>query len=291
ALALLAIGCSAKDASVVDQPGTESRCEGSTFLRFFPEPEPSVREQYVCFAFDASDLAGAALDAVFWSDPLGGTVLHHATLLTTEQELETGVPLSCDPMPQDVEAVHVWSPGGDDLRFPEGVALELSSTTRRFLIEAHVVRKSDAPAGEARVELCPARAEPLHLAARIGISAQVPALRPHFVEISSTRCRLPEAWHLLSAWPHMHKVGSAFQSALWRGEERIPIVDLPRWDFNHQRTYELDLQAEAGDVVETTCIWENPNSEYVLPGPLTENEMCTFGLTGYPREAARCEAE
>jgi len=87
----------------------------------------------------------------------------------------------------------------------------------------------------------------------------------------------------------MHQVGSEFHGALLRGSERLPIVDVGRWDFTHQRTYDVDIQAEAGDLLETTCVWDNPTSEYVLPGLFTANEMCTFGLIGYPAEAARCE--
>ena len=87
----------------------------------------------------------------------------------------------------------------------------------------------------------------------------------------------------------MHLVGSEFHGALLRGDQRLPIVDLAEWDFTHQRTYPVDLQAKAGDLLETTCVWTNPTPEYVLPGIYTENEMCTFGLIGWPAEAARCE--
>jgi hypothetical protein len=256
---------------------------------FRPEIESPAAEQYRCFAFDAAELGDAPISGLIWSDPSGGVVLHHATLYATSEERPTEAPFDCDPMPEDAMALHVWSPGGTELTLPDGVGLELPANTRRLLIEAHVLRLTGAPAGQASVEVCRAPSFPDKIAARLGISVAVPAIRPQMVETSTARCRLPEDWHLIAAWPHMHLVGSEFHGALLRGQERLPIVDVVTWDFTHQRTYAVDLQAVAGDVIESTCVWTNPTSDYVLPGIYTENEMCTFGLIGWPAEAARCE--
>jgi len=139
--------------------------------------------------------------------------------------------------------------------------------------------------------MCTAAAPPAKLAGRFAVGAPVPALRPQHTETSSARCRLPFDLDLLYSWPHMHRLGSAFHAALLREDERLPILDLGSWDFTQQLTYSIDLHARAGDVIETTCVWQNDTDEYVLPGLFTKDEMCTHGVTGVPADAAYCEPE
>jgi hypothetical protein len=270
---------------------TPRQCEDSLVLSFEPALDEAQQEGYVCFAFDARTLEGAPIERLIWSTTPGGVVLHHATLLATAEARPTNGGFDCDPMPPDAIALHVLSPAGDELELPEGVALDLPDETQTLLIEAHIRRVGTENSSSATLEVCRATAPPTHLAARIGIAAPVPAIRPNMVERASARCQLSKAWNLVSVWPHMHRVGSEFHAALFRGAERIPIVDVAHWDFNHQLTYPVELSAEPGDLIETTCVWSNPTSDYVLPGIYTENEMCTFGVIGWPASAANCKLE
>jgi hypothetical protein len=111
------------------------------------------------------------------------------------------------------------------------------------------------------------------------------------VESSTARCRFEAELHLLSSWPHMHRLGKEFHSSLLRGADRIPILDLPTWDFARQLTYSTEVDVKAGDVIETTCIWQNEADRYVLPGVFSENEMCSYGLTAWPVDKAYCDPE
>jgi len=195
-------------------------------------------------------------------------------------------------MPADAVGLHVFAPGGTPLRLEPGVGLELPSGTRRLLVEAHALRTATSAPEPTSAEICTLAEPPARLAALLGVTAPVPAIRPRHEEQSIGRCRLEAPFRLISTWPHMHRVGKAFHGSVLRLDgSRTPLVDIARWDFESQRTYPLDLQAGAGEVLETGCIWQNPGDEYVLPGILSSNEMCNQVLIGWPAEAARCAVE
>jgi hypothetical protein len=152
-------------------------------------------------------------------------------------------------------------------------------------------RASAAAAKASAASLCSWSEAPTKLAGRFALGAPVPAIRPHTRETSSARCRFGSPVHLLYSWPHMHRVGKEFHSALLRGSERISVLDVSSWDFTRQLTYTTELDVEAGDEIETTCTWQNDGDAYVLPGLFSDNEMCTYGLTAWPADAAYCNPE
>jgi hypothetical protein len=95
--------------------------------------------------------------------------------------------------------------------------------------------------------------------------------------------------HIVTVWPHMHRLGSAFHGTVIRGDgRREALLDLPSWSFDHQLIYPVDVQLQAGDVVETQCLWMNPTDATVLPGPRSSDEMCNQGLFVWPFDHARC---
>jgi hypothetical protein len=283
--AALGLGCSEdRGASAADT----AACFGAYELSFTPEVPRSGTEGYSCFAFPAP--RRGPLRALRWAAPELGVELHHASLYATREARATGR-FDCNPMPADAFALHVWVPGGTELELPMDVGLDLPDTTATLIVEVHAYRSGPEPAAEASVTLCHAESTPDKLADRVGLIAPVPALRPQTIETSTSRCRLRDPWNLLFAWPHLHRKGQQFHGTLLRGKERLPIVDVNPWDFTHQITYPLALYAEAGDVIETTCVWENDSDEYVLPGIYTENEMCTHGLVGWPAEGGWCDYE
>jgi hypothetical protein len=151
-------------------------------------------------------------------------------------------------------------------------------------IEAHALRTGPGAAGTASVDICQHATNPPKLAGWLGLAAPVPAIRPHMRETSTSRCELSSPFHLISAWPHMHLVGKEFHATLVRGDTSTSLLDIANWDFTHQLTYPLDVDLAAHDVIAPTCVWENPTADNVLPGIYTTNEMCTFGLIGWPAQ-------
>lgn len=281
--AVVCVGCSAP---------READADPCTTLEFVADLAPEQQEGYVCFAFEAPvdtrPLSSSSINLVPGDSGLG---LHHATLYTSAEARTHDGAFDCNPMPIDALAVLVAVPGSESLSLPADTALALRRDTRTFLVEAHLFRVSQAPAAPTRLKLCHAPSTPATLAGRFAVGASVPALRPHQVESSSALCRLPLDLHLMSSWPHMHRKGHAFHAALLRGDRRIPLLDVEPWDFSRQLTYLVDVDARAGDLLETTCVWRNDSDAYVLPGIFTDNEMCTHGVTGYPNSAAYCEPQ
>lgn len=264
-------------------------CDSSVTIELTPDVATVGSEAYLCFGFDAASLDGRAIRGVRWSVAANsGVSLHHATLFATQADYPIG-PAACDAMSTDAIVLHVYAPGGSALDLGDDVGLVIGSGVRRFVVEAHALRVSNAAPGTARAELCLHESEPPRRAAWIGVGAPVPAIRPLHVETSTGSCTLGAPFEVLSSWPHMHRIGSEFHGAVVRSSGvRESLVDIPNWDFNEQRTYRVDARLEAGDAIETTCIWENPTDDYVLPGPLTSNEMCNQGIIGVPAEAAGC---
>jgi len=273
-----------RDTDPVTPPAS---CDEAATLSFVVDFQSSESEQYMCFAFDPASLQGRSLRAIRWAPPQqGGIVLHHATLYATAEVWQSHAG-ACDAMPSDAAGLHVWAPGGTSLEMPEAIALSLPEATRTLIVEAHALRVGAGASEPAYCELCPST--DAEQAAWIGVQAPVPAIRPHYVETATAQCIVPADLHVLFTWPHMHRVGKEFHGAIVRADgTREPLIDVAPWDFDEQRTYPVDATLQAGDAIETSCVWENPTDEYVLPGPLTTDEMCNQGIIGHPAASARC---
>jgi hypothetical protein len=268
--------------------GDDAGCSDALELEFQPDTL-GADEAYVCFGFDSTTLSDASVSAVRWSIPDEGEyVLHHAILYAIPEDFPDG-PIVCDAMPDAAVGLHVWSIGGDDLVLPSDAGLLLPAGTVRFVVEAHTLRAGGASGEPARARICRGPAEPVHLAALMGLNAPVPAIRPMHEEISEKTCALSGDFHFFSVWPHMHRVGREISADLERvGGDTMRLVGVTDWDFGQQRTYPLDVDAVAGDQVRIRCVWENPTPEYVLPGPRSEDEMCNAVFIGWPAGLASC---
>lgn len=97
-------------------------------------------------------------------------------------------------------------------------------------------------------------------------------------------CDIPITWPLtiFGASGHMHELGRSFRLELNPGEDDARLLlDIPRWDFHWQDSYEFvePLEVSIGDVLRMTCVWDNRLSDdprYVVWGEGTSDEMC-FG--------------
>jgi hypothetical protein len=191
-------------------------------------------------------------------------------------------------MPPGSVGLHVWSPGGDDLVLPGDTGLRLPDDTRRLVVEVHAVRAGSGALAESRVTVCGGPDAPNHLAALMAAVAPVPAIRPDQQEHSTQTCTLAGDVHLWSAWPHMHLAGKEISAERVHSASTTTLVDVVDWDFHHQKTYPIAVDAVAGDQLRISCTWNNPTPDYILPGPLTSNEMCNIGFIAWPAAAASC---
>lgn len=80
-----------------------------------------------------------------------------------------------------------------------------------------------------------------------------------------------------SAGLHMHTYGKSARTTLMRadGTEQC-LLDIPRWNFHWQSSYELQkpLVMEPGDQLHLGCTWDNPEMTDLNWGEGTGDEMC-----------------
>jgi hypothetical protein len=253
-------------------------------LRFVPELG-DAGEAYICFGFDAVE--GRTIGAAHWRIGTGAVTVHHALLYAVTADFPDG-PVRCDGMPEGSVGLHVFSPGGDDLVLPSDMGLRLPDGTRRLVVEVHAIRTGAGTVGQSEVTVCSGPDAPVHLAAVMPTVAPVPAIRPHQEEHSTGSCALGAEVHLWSAWPHMHLAGKEISGELVHGASTTTLVEVSDWDFHRQKTYPLMIDAVAGDEVRVSCTWDNATPNYILPGPLTTNEMCNLAFIAWPAAAATC---
>jgi hypothetical protein len=258
-------------------------------LSFQPDQVALGAEDYLCYGFDATALAGRAIEQLTWAAPVGGGVsLHHAIAYAMVETFPDG-PLSCGAMPASAVGLHVWAPGDQPLVMPAGFALAIPAATTKIVVQAHVLRLTDAPAAAASLSLALAPSPPAHLAAWHSTFATVPPIPPHGQASVSAGCRARAAVHTLFAWPHMHRLGTRFHGEVQRAAGGAALlVDVPVWDVAHEQTYPVAVDIAAGDVIAITCAWDNPGDTVVSQGPETTDEMCTQGLITWPADAPRC---
>lgn len=82
---------------------------------------------------------------------------------------------------------------------------------------------------------------------------------------------------LLSVFPHMHLRGKAFRyTAIYPDGTKEILLDVPRYDFNWQNTYEFaePKLLPAGTVLESHAVYDNSEENPVNPDP---NRTVTFG--------------
>jgi hypothetical protein len=288
--ASLALGSGCADAAAQGAGGAGGDGPLSSALDFTASEVEVGGEDYLCFTYDASEFAGRALREIAWTPPAGGCVtLHHATLYAVEHPFPDG-PFSCLAMPADAVGLHIWAPGDQALTMPDGFGLEVPANATKLVVQAHVLRLSNAAAETAHVELDFEEREPAHLAAWHSTIADVPEIAPHASASASSRCRARADVQTLFAWPHMHRLGASFHGSIERVDGKVtPLVDVANWNVDSERTHEVVVDIHAGDVIETRCSWDNTTSNVVGPGFKTTDEMCTFGVISWPSSAARCE--
>jgi hypothetical protein len=282
------LGISGCDGTANDPAsGGDPTCTRELALSFTPDIG-TASEAYVCYGFDADAIGSTPIRSVRWdvstSDAL---TVHHAILYAVTGDYPDG-PVPCGGMPEAGVEIHVWSPGSGDFELPPDVGLRLADGTRRFVVEVHALRAGSGGASESHARIC-AAAAPLHEAAHVGMGAPVPAIRPLHVETSSGGCTLAGDIHLWSVWPHMHKTGKEILGELVRANGAAEtLVDVTDWDFTNQKTYPLSVDATSGDSIRVSCTWDNQTTTTILPGPLTEDEMCNLAFIGWPASAAVC---
>lgn len=305
-MAVMAVGCE----SVSREPGPDATLPSSSDAAVAipdaadassPEPKLSASvvidpgpdegaEAYVCITTPLRDAGGVQIQRVTWFPPGAGVVLHHASLYAAAGELPDGA-LPCDPLPELVATLGIYTPGGEPLTLPADVAVVLPEQTSHLYFSAHVIRLARGPIVPTRVELGLATTPAAHSAQWVDIFADVPLVPPGEQRTAVGSCRFLNAANVVTVWGHMHRAGRRFLGTIVRANgERETLLEIPSWDFDHQLVHRVDALIEAGDSVETRCEWSNDGDQPIQAGSFTRDEMCNQGLFVWPPEGTHCVA-
>jgi len=217
--------------------------------------------------------------------------LHHFVVYRTSAELPIG-PIGECTIPEDATIVAAWSPGNDGVQLPDGVGLEIALPGEQLLLQMHYLGVDDARDASG-VRFCATEGAPAIRAGTFTLGTAAfeipPRARGHEV-LHRCEQRRDVPLTVLAAAPHMHRLGRSLESRVRRGGPDGPAETLIRedpFDYDRQVTRVLDppVVIHPGDVLETSCVYDNPSAETVRYGIEVEDEMCFDYLTVFPIDA------
>ncbi|MEM6926936.1 MAG: hypothetical protein AAF602_08420 [Myxococcota bacterium] len=189
-----------------------------------------------------------------------------------------------------------WAPGQGAVEYPDGTGLRVGSDTR-LVFQMHYNLVDPAQRGTSdRTEIA-LRLEndveqeafvtlpDLFLAGEANIS-EIPPGRPNAKVQTALPVDeiidVPITLQIIGVLPHMHERGKRMSIRFDRqdGSETC-VAEVPNWDFEWQRIYfyEEPIPFTSTDTLMTECVYDtSSDTEPVLPGWGTQNEMCLPGL-------------
>ena len=288
--------------------GTGDPDAGPTGPDLLPCP-PEQRTTFLAHGATLSEPYALAADAgnlyqcFTWKAPWPGTTqatafapviddaraVHHWILYETSTPQEEGGSKKC-AMPFDAKFLQGWAPGGTNAVMPADIGLALPSADRWLILQVHYwnaagytdVRDRSGVAMCTTTDLRPKTA----VVSTLG-SANIDLAPRSTGTVVTGRCTpaITEPIHLLSAAPHMHGRGRKLRTEVLRGGSEAAIetlVDEPNFDFQSQRSHASSLVIQPGDVLRTSCTYDNPTDARVTFGERTEDEMCFDFVTVWP---------
>jgi hypothetical protein len=168
---------------------------------------------------------------------------------------------------------------------PEGTARAVPKGSR-LVLQLHYHRSGQTESDQSEVGLYLAK-EPVKKTVNLGIALDFRlAIPPGKDEhVSRAHWTTPRDAEILAVFPHMHVLGKDIKMTAYLPDgSTLPLVDVPRYDFNWQRNYfyEEPVTLPAGTRIETVAVYNNtdqnpnnPNSppQFVRFGMGTNDEM------------------
>ncbi|MDG1481092.1 MAG: hypothetical protein P8R54_15985 [Myxococcota bacterium] len=179
-----------------------------------------------------------------------------------------------------------WAPGSGAAVTPEGTGIQVKTGSLVVLQMHYYIDASpgsDQSSLDLQIETEPqgwADVQPWTNPAWLaGAGMEIPA---NSTGVTHTFQYTAEAsFAIESALLHQHTLGTSGRlSVIHEDGSESCLLDIPRWDFNWQRAYQLvEPQIIApGDVITLECTWDNPTDQDIAWGDGTGDEMC-LGVT------------
>jgi hypothetical protein len=163
-----------------------------------------------------------------------------------------------------------YVPGNAHRVFPEGFGKSLpAGATLKFQI--HYTPFGKATNDQMRIAFRFSKEKPRHQVQVVGIAnpgIRIPAGASNHEEWAALP--VPREARILSFLPHMHVRGKAFRyEVMTPGGESQVVLDVPRYDFNWQLSYQLaePLRVEKGSRLRATAWFDNSSGNPANPDP------------------------
>jgi hypothetical protein len=103
---------------------------------------------------------------------------------------------------------------------------------------------------------------------------------------SRMRCTLPQDITLISGQSHMHRRGVGYTAHVVESSGSLTqIYESHDWEDVPITEWSPGMLLRAGQSIDYTCHFQNPEDRQVAQGPTTRDEMCMFLGNYYPRNA------
>jgi len=200
--------------------------------------------------------------------------------------------------------MNAWQPGGNIMRYPEGWGIAVPPDGD-FVIEIHYgpggVLQTDSTYMNLQFVTNIDEVRPVQSNWFLNESPQVFIDGPLFIPANEVvtfhqqSAPLANAMSLISICPHMHFLGKSYKVwAVTPGNETIPLIDIPNWDFHWQKYYVYPTieYIPQGSIIYSEGVYDNtvnnhdnPNNPpiNVSSGLKTTDEMflCFFTYANY----------
>ena len=186
-----------------------------------------------------------------------------------------------------------WAPGAGGDVLPPDVGLYMPKGPSSLGLDMHYFNKNSAEPvqDQSGVELCITRKFRPKTAAIYGLrgNATVPAMQRVENAVPCTATTTNGDVHFLGITPHMHRLGVHARLDLKRGTEPMQVIYDGAYNFEEQTLKPLnDVLVKNGDILTTTCTYENDTNRDIVWGDATEDEMCFNWMRYYPRGGFSC---
>ena len=223
-------------------------------------------------------------------------VLHHIVLIPEAGGRPPNTHSECDG-DNPFALIYAWAPGQGALHFAEG-GIKLSpgqSLTLQIHYNNRANHEDAIDNSGVRVYHGPVEGPEIAVLTLGPVGFEVP---PRSRGEVTGYCELLSPTQLIASFPHMHEMGARFQQSIvydWLdqpdGQELVweDIITLDGWDFGSQYVYETPISLSAGDLIKTSCVYENTRDRPLRFGENTHNEMCfNFAYVSPPIDISLC---
>lgn len=194
--------------------------------------------------------------------PTARDVVHHVLVFAVPKETRR-------PADETRGFFAAYVPGGGMRVYDESRAKRLPAGSD-LLFQLHYTPNGRATQDRTRLGLVFASEPPAHEVRTAGIFDPRLDIPPNVADHrEGTSIAIPADVRLLSWMPHMHVRGRSFRAYVETDGTRRTILDLPRYDFNWQLSYDYaePVALRAGSTLGIEAVFDNSSGNHANPDP------------------------